>query len=103
VKRRGKKTIAWEKARAELKKQFLHWGVISCEFPFPHHCWRTEGLSFAHSKKRRNIVGDELMEVALLCPIAHEAVERLPEKEMCEIIRNIIKHRQHGNYVTYED
>lgn len=93
MKRRGKKTIEWEAARAKLKQQFLHMGVTTCEFPYPHYCWRDNGLSFAHSKKRRYIKGKEIYEVALLCPIAHEIVERLPQSEMCDIVRSIIRNR----------
>lgn len=90
---KGKKTIAWEEARAKLKQQFLGMGVTHCELPYPHSCWHYDGLSFAHSKKRRNIKGSELMEVALLCPVAHSMVERLPEKEMHDIIMEIIRNR----------
>ena len=38
--------------------------------------------------------GDEIYEVALLCPVAHNLVESLPERGMAEVIRNIIKTRE---------
>ena len=81
-------------AKKYLKNKFLEMGVTSCELHWPHHCWHTEGLSWAHSKKRRFIQGDEIYEVALLCPIAHDLAENLPHKEMYKLICEIIQRRE---------
>jgi hypothetical protein len=48
--KKGKKTIAWEKARKELKKAYMEIGITHCEAKL-EGCdgW---GLSFAHRYKR---------------------------------------------------
>lgn len=94
MKRAGKKVKAWESARAKLKVKFYAMGITSCEARFPHNCWQSNGLSFAHAKKRRNLKPHELGEVALLCIEAHNAVESLPEAEMTKVIRGIIANRE---------
>lgn len=93
--RPGKKTREWERERAKLKKKFLQAGISYCEVMHdPAYCWRNMGLGFAHSKKRRNIVGDEIREVILACPQCHQWLEyELSEKEMTEFVRNVIKNR----------
>jgi uncharacterized protein YqeY len=49
--------------------------------------------------------GDEIYEVALLCPVAHNLVESLPEREMTKMIRKIIKTREEklNEYCANED
>jgi hypothetical protein len=87
--KRGKKTKAWDAARRKLKPFFENLGIDYCEM-----CGGRFGLSFAHSKKRRNIVGDEIKEVILICVHpCHENLERLPEVEMTEKVREIISNR----------
>ncbi len=93
--RRGKKVKAWDSARARLKVKFQAAGIMTCELRYAG-CAFDNYLSFAHSKKRRNIQGDELNEVALLCIPCHEYAERLPEAEMTTLIRSIINARS-GN------
>ena len=92
MKRAGKKTIAWAKERAKLKLKFAEWGVTTCEVRF-QGCWRDNGLSFAHAKKRRNLRQGELSEVVLACAPCHTELELLPEAEMTKIVRRIIKNR----------
>lgn len=93
----GKKTKAWNNARAVIKRQFAKAGITTCELrgsaKVQHECGVDNYLGFAHSKKRRHIIGDELFEVALLCLSAHEIVERMSEGEMTAIIREIIATR----------
>ena len=105
MRRIGPKTAAWMEAREHLKHRFEEMQVTTCELHWPHHCWRNNGLSFAHSKKRRFIEGDEIYEVALLCPIAHDMVERLSHREMYNVIREIIKNREEklNEYCACED
>lgn len=86
---RGKKVKAWESARRQLKVKFEAANVTRCEL-----CGTDDFLSFAHSKKRRHIQGDELNEVALLCIPCHQSAELLPEAEMTITIRRIIAERE---------
>lgn len=84
------KVRVWEKKRAELKQRFFNAGIVSCEM-----CGSTFGLSFAHSKKRRDIVGDEIDDCALLCvDPCHNWVEKLSHAEMFRVIQQIIKNRR---------
>lgn len=88
--KKGRKTKQWNKTRAELKKQFAEMNITFCE-----NCGSTFGLSFAHSKKRRHIQGDEIREVALLCVNpCHLEFEALPESEMNAKILEIISKRE---------
>lgn len=94
LKRAGKKTLAWEAARRLLKIRFLASGITTCEAMFPHQCSRDWALSFAHSKKRNDIVGDEIYEVALLCPEAHRIADAGSKEHMHETILAIINARE---------
>lgn len=92
IKRLGKRGLAWEKCRRELKVKFQRAGITSCEAR-GFGCWRDSGLGFAHKKKRRNLGPGELSEVALLCNICHDRIELLPEQEMTAIVTQIIDSR----------
>lgn len=93
LKRLGKKGLAWEKVRRELKVRFERAGITSCEAR-GYGCWNDSGLGFAHKKKRRNLGPGELSEVALLCNICHDRIELLPEIEMAAIVTQIIDSRK---------
>lgn len=86
----GKKTKAWEKARAEVKQDFYSRGITECEIGF-ECCWRNNALSFAHTRKRRNVVA--LKRVVLACVPCHQVVERWPEDRMQEYLEDIISRR----------
>lgn len=90
----GKKVKAWEAERRRLKKRFEAAQITSCEFGFiDHECWRDNGLSFAHSRKRRDPEFD-IEEVALACPQAHQILdERMSHEEMYEAVRKAILNR----------
>ncbi len=89
----GRKTQEWETARRKLKIAFEAAGITSCEVRCKG-CWRDNALSFAHSKKRANIKGDEIYEVVLACAsICHQILEEMPEARMTEVVRSIISHR----------
>jgi hypothetical protein len=90
--RRGRKTKAWDRARAKLKTVFKAQGVTRCELGFSG-CWRGNGLGFAHSLKRRNIRGEQITEVVLACVHCHEVLECLSEGEMARIVGGIIERR----------
>lgn len=91
--RKGKKTLEWERVRRELKARFLAAGITTCELRLPG-CWRDNALGFAHSKKRREIVGDEIYEVILACNNCHDQVEIKPHEEMRNIILATIQKRR---------
>jgi hypothetical protein len=89
----GKKTRAWVNARARLKKKFAAMGITTCELKYPE-CTHDNFLSFAHGKKRRHLVGDELETlVCLLCQNCHSRIEQMPEAAMEAIVRSVIAER----------
>lgn len=90
--KKGKKVNEWDAVRAKLKPLYLAAGITSCEIGLPG-CWRENALGFAHSKKRRNIVGKEIEEVCLGCNPCHDVYEAKPEAEMMRLIREIIAAR----------
>lgn len=89
LKKLGKKGLAWEKCRRELKARFLKAGITTCEM-----CGADNYLGFAHHKKRRNLGPGELSVVALLCNRHHDEIEILPEAQMSFIILDIIANRR---------
>jgi 5-methylcytosine-specific restriction endonuclease McrA len=91
LKRRGKKTDAWDATRKLLIPRFEAAGIVQCELQWPG-CWKNNALSFAHSKKRRKVEGDELSRVALLCQNCHHTVEY--RKDMTQIIEEVISRRK---------
>lgn len=91
MKRRGEKTDTWEKERNELKARFERAGITHCELRY-EGCWHNNALSFAHSKKRRKIEGDELSETCLCCVPCHMILEN--KKDMTEIVRSVIARRK---------
>jgi hypothetical protein len=84
--KKGRKFYEWERVRKKLKTIFQGREIMHCEM-----CGKSWGLSFAHSKKRRFIAGDEIMQVALLCIPCHQTVEADPE--MTAKILGIIENR----------
>ncbi len=89
----GKKTREWERIRRKIKPEFEAQGITSCEFRYPL-CQGGYMLSFAHGKKRRNLVGDELEKfVGLACQNCHTLLELKPEKEMERAVRFVILQR----------
>jgi hypothetical protein len=99
LKKAGKKTAEWNRERAKLKEGFQRAGITFCELGL-QGCWKGNGLSFAHSKKRRNIQGNELSEVILACINCHGIIERKPEKKMTAIVRKTIRLRETPVEVT---
>ena len=91
IKRIGKKTKAWNNARAKLKNDFERMGIMECEIQF-HDCWVNNALGFAHLVKRRNV--EDLREVVLACNPCHMVVESWKEAEMKEFLLNIIDERK---------
>lgn len=72
----------WKRAWAWLKPRLEAAGRTRCEFDhLPHVC--SGILTPAHSKKRREIEGNEIYEVAIACTNAHQILdERLTHEQM---------------------
>ena len=90
---RSKKTREWEAERRRLKPKFEAIGLTYCEFGYPG-CWRNNGLSFAHIKKRLNLLPGQLSIVALACPVCHYILDnRMKEVEMTKAVLAVIQKR----------
>ena len=93
IKRRGAKTRTWDKVRAELKQELVRKGIEWCEVGFTD-CTGKLALSFAHSRKRRNITTDAgLREACLACLTCHAKLELMREDDMAAIVINRISSR----------
>lgn len=89
----GKKTIAWSKIRAELKKEFEAKGITYCEVGYDG-CTRNNYLSFSHGDKRRFLTNDELRNlVVVACMPCHQILEAKPRTELRAITNRIIRRR----------
>lgn len=91
--RAGKRTKAWETTRAKLKVEYQAKGITECELGYDG-CKRDDWLSFAHGRKRRHLVGDELATLTILaCTPCHARIEALPEAAMLAIVQSVISER----------
>lgn len=92
----GKKTIAWNNERRKLKAEFEAMGVAYCEACIdPFKCWGTQGLGFAHSKKRRKLKKGELSRVILACNYCHDILDnKMDAQEMEDFIDQVIESRK---------
>ena len=91
ISRVGPRTRAWLKVWAFLKDRFYTLGRTRCEFGFiKHECWGA--LYPCHSRKRREMVGDDIYAVAVGCQqIARYLDEELTHEEMHEAVMRAIK------------
>lgn len=92
MKRSGKKGNAWSAARKKLVAAFQEAEITSCEIRGPK-CSGAMFLGFAHSLRRRNIEGDQLFEVALVCSACHQDLDARKESETAAMVREIIANR----------
>lgn len=90
--RAGKHTREWQLVREQLKPRFEAVGLTRCEFRY-EGCWRDNGLSFAHIRKRRNLQAGELEKVALACIPCHNKLELMPEPLMTQTVCDVIGRR----------
>lgn len=91
----GKKGKANQKNNRELKKIFTELNIDFCEV-----CGTRDGLTYAHSKKRRFITDDQSMkEVALLCLRHHIEIEALSHAEMYQKVTEIIERRNQNEFI----
>lgn len=74
INRNGRKTDDWHKVWRWLKPRLERAGRTKCEFWFiPHECWGP--LDPAHSKKRRNMQGDDIYAVGMACRRSHDILD----------------------------
>lgn len=90
--RAGKRTREWERRRAKLKIRFERVGITRCEFGY-NGCWHNNGLSFAHTDKRRFLKGDQLDVVALACASCHPVLEIMQREKMRAEVERVIANR----------
>ena len=89
----GRKTLANMKANARLKRKFTALGITSCELHLPN-CTRDNFLTWAHGKKRRKLVGDELETcVILACTFCHAKLEVMGPDLMLTVVQEVISER----------
>jgi len=92
----GRRTKANKASNARLKKRFAAMGIESCELGYPD-CTRREFLSWAHGKRRRHLVDNELDELVILaCIPCHENLDRLPAEATLAIVQSVIAERDNG-------
>lgn len=89
----GARMKAWESTRARLKVKFAAQGIVTCELGYPG-CKRDDWLSFAHGRKRRKLIGDELETLTILaCTPCHDVIERMAPEGMLAIVQSVISER----------
>lgn len=78
----GPRMREWARAWAWLKPRLEAAGRTRCEFDhLPHQC--SGILTPAHSKKRREMEGDDIYAIAIACTSAHQILdERLNHEQM---------------------
>jgi len=93
----GKKTKAWDNARAIIKRRFEKVGITTCELrgsdKVKHECGNDNYLGFAHDAKRRKLTTDDLHRVILVCHFAHDIFEVWPAEKMKALVNDTIKKR----------
>lgn len=90
----GKQTRLNLESNARLKAKFDALGIRSCELGLDG-CQRNNFLTWAHGRKRRKLVGDELDTlVILICQNCHSMIEVLPAEDMLSIVQGVIAARE---------
>lgn len=83
----GRRTKDWRRAWRFLKAEFEKRGRTHCEFGFiPHECFGP--IDPCHSKKRRNMEGDDIYRVALGCRAVHNFLDLTCTHEEMELLVN---------------
>lgn len=80
----GRRSKDWRKAWRFLKPELEKRGRTGCEFKFiPHECWGP--LDPAHSKKRRNMKGNDIYACAIACRYIHNFLDLMCTHEEMEL------------------
>lgn len=89
----GKKTVSWDKARSILIKAYELVGITRCELKLgAYH--NGFALGFAHGRKRRDLVGDELYTFCVLaCQGCHDGIEYQGKEAMAKHVQDAIDRR----------
>ena len=92
----GKKTIAWQDGRQELKEVFKENGITSCEIK-GKDCKNDNFLGFAHVRRRNTLTPEQITDphfVVLACQPDHEFVDfKMKNAESEKLLNKIIKER----------
>jgi hypothetical protein len=90
LRRVGPRTLDWMKAWRFLKPRLETAGRTRCEFDFiPHECYGR--LDPCHSKKRREMKGSDIYDVAIGCQNVHEILDnRMTHEQMFEAVMRAI-------------
>lgn len=93
----GRRMKAWIAVWAFLKPRLEAAGRTGCEFSFiPHVC--SNVLTPAHSKKRREMKGNDVYAVAIACTTVHQILdERMTHSEMERAVMTAINN--HGGLI----
>lgn len=79
----GPRTREWQSVWRFLKPRLKAAGRTSCEFDFiEHECWGR--LDPCHSKKRREMQGDDIYAVAIGCQNIHTYLDEVCKHEFME-------------------
>lgn len=94
MKKIGKKTAAWLKARPLLIKEYEEAGITVCEGrPYNQACAYNWALSIHHLDKRSSGKAEHtFLATRLLCPSCHDLADHpknVEEKEFNEVLRTI--------------
>jgi hypothetical protein len=97
VNKMGPRTREWLSVWRFLKPKLEAAGRTSCEFDFvEHHCWGP--LDPVHSKKRRELQGNDIYAVAIGCREVHTYLdEACTHEKMCELVMEAIN--RHGGLI----
>lgn len=97
IKKVGKKSKEWSKARKELLEDLEILGIEkTCEVVYDG-CLGSMFLTLAHSLRRRKIeTEDELKQVIYACSQCHEKLDALPQEETERIVKEIIRNRNNA-------
>lgn len=94
--RPGKKTVAWEEGRRELKVVFKDHGITTCEIR-TQKCVRNNYLGFAHTRRRNSLTEEQVVDphfVVLACNSCHDIVDfRMDRKKAEALLDEIVKAR----------
>lgn len=93
LKQIGKKGRANAKANKVIDAELAKNDIRHCEAQLSP-CVGSIMLTRAHSKKRRNIVGDEITEAIYACIPCHNIIEAWPEPRMTAFVREKISARE---------